>query len=225
MVKIFIVVPIYNDNKRALDTINKILQITKNFLILVNDGSTDGSGEMLHANFANNTRVTILTHQVNYGKGAAMRTGVEKAWELGAEAVIFIDSDGQHDPRMLPVFEKELRRHLLVFGYREIDNRMPLPRRVFNILVQKTIRILFGMKKRDLFCGYLGMRKSIYKQIRWSSNRYGIETEMGAKVGRRQIPFKEIKIETIYLGKKHGINWKDGLKILFRIPFWYIDKS
>lgn len=222
--RIFVIVPIYNDNKRAFKTINHILKNTRRKIIIVNDGSTDGTQEMLDHFFRNNDRITVLTHEFNYGKGAAMRTGIEKAWELGGAGVIFIDADGQHDPKLLPKFEKALKRNLLVFGYREIDNRMPFFRRIFNHFIRKTVKLLFGIKKRDLFCGYLGMRRKIYKKIKWSSNRYGIETEMAAKVGRQKIPFKEIKIETIYLGKKHGINWYDGIKILLKIPEWYFTK-
>ncbi len=221
--KIFIVMPVYNDNKRSVETVNGILRFSDRQVVVVNDGSTDSTMELLKKNFSKNEKVTLMNHEVNYGKGAAMRTGAEESWRQGAQAVIFIDADGQHDPRMLIEFEKSLKTNEIVFGYREIDNKMPFMRRLFNILTLRLIRLMFGIKKRDLFCGFLGFKRKVYGKILWSSNRYGIETEMAAKVGRRQIPFKEIKIETIYLGKKHGISLWDAILILLKLPIWYFE--
>jgi glycosyltransferase involved in cell wall biosynthesis len=222
--KTFVIVPVFNEENRAVDTIVQVLKYTKNSVIVVDDGSTDKSGKLLKNKFSKNLRVIVLSHILNLGKGAAMNTGVEMAWELRGEAVIFIDADGQHNPKLLPLFERELRSNKIVFGYRVLDSKVPAVRRWGNYLASYLIKFLFGVHKKDLLSGYLGFRKEVYSMICWQSKRYGIETEMAAKIGRHHLPIKEIKIDTIYVDKYKGVNLIDAVKIFMQIPFWYFTK-
>ena len=223
--KVFVMVPVYNEENRAVETINKILEVDKNlYIIVVDDGSTDNSLEILNSKFKKNKRVTIASHVVNLGKGAAMKTGAKIAWKMGGEAVVFVDADGQHDPKYLLEFIKQLEKYPVVFGYRELNNKSPWIRRNGNKFAGWLIGLLFNIKKKDLLCGFLGFRKEVYKKIKWKSCRYGIETEMATKIGRNKIPFSEIKIDTIYIDKYKGVTLFDAFKILAKIPFWWLDK-
>jgi len=223
--KIFIIVPVYNEENRAVETINKILKIDKELkIIAVDDGSSDKSLKILSKKFDDNNRIIVLNHIINLGKGAAMKTGLKMAWKLGGEAVIFVDADGQHNPKYLPMFIKELGKYPVVFGYRELNKNSPWIRRNGNKFAGLLIEILFNIKKKDLLCGFLGFRKEVYKKIIWKSTRYGIETEMATKVGRNKITFSEIKIDTIYVDKYKGVTIFDAFKILYKIPFWYFSK-
>jgi glycosyltransferase involved in cell wall biosynthesis len=222
--KTFIVVPVYNEGARAVDTIKSILKNTKNQLIVVDDGSTDTSFRLINTTFKKNVRVSVLRHLVNLGKGAAMKTGIEMAWKKGGEAVIFLDADGQHNPKFIGDFERWLKDYPIVFGYREMNRNMPIVRRWGNKFSIVLVRLLFNVKKKDLLSGYLGFRREVYEDIKWLSPRYGIETEMATKIGRNNIPFKEIKIDTIYIDKYKGVSILDALKILCQIPFWYFSK-
>jgi len=223
--KIFIIVPTYNEENRAVETIGKILKIDKKLkIIVVDDGSSDKSLEILKNNFKGNFRVTIISHAINLGKGAAMKTGLKMAWKLGGKAVIFIDADGQHNPKYLPKFIEELDKNPIVFGYRELDKKSPWIRRNGNKFAGWLIGFLFNIKKKDLLCGFLGFRKEVYKKIKWKSTRYGIETEMATKIGRNKIPFSEVKIDTIYIDKYKGVTIFDAFKILYKIPFWFFSK-
>lgn len=219
-----IIVPVCNEEKRAVDTIREILGISKNNLIVVDDGSTDKTLLILKKNFLENKRITLLSHVFNLGKGAAVKTGVEKAWENGAEAVIVIDADGQHNPKHLPKFEKELLTNKIVFGYRDLDKKAPMVRRYGNILASKLIGVIFNIHKKDLLSGYLAFRKEIYPLLYWYSTRYGLETEMAAKIGRNNLTFSEIKIDTIYKDKYKGVSILDAIKILLQIPIWFFEK-
>lgn len=222
---IFIIVPVYNEENRAVKTIKKILKVNKEIkVIVVDDGSSDNSLKVLENNFKKNSRVIVSSHIINLGKGAAMKTGLKIAWKLGGEVVIFIDADGQHNPKYLPRFIKELEKYPVVFGYRELKSDVPWIRRNGNKLAGWLIGLLFNIKRKDLLCGFLGFRKDIYKKIYWKSCRYGIETEMATKVGKNKIPFSELKIDTIYIDKYKGVTIFDALKILFKIPFWYFSK-
>lgn len=222
--KTMIVVPVYNEGIRCVKTIREVLKVSQANVIAVEDGSKDDSLKVLKKEFGKNKRVYILSHVINLGKGAAMRTGVRMAWKLGAKAVIFIDSDGQHNPKYLPQFEKELIDNDLVFGYRELSGKMPFVRKYGNLVAKAIVKILFNVRRRDFLCGYLGFRKSVYKKIRWRSDRYGVETEIATKVGRNQLPFLEIEIDTIYIDKYKGVSLFDAMKILTQIPWWYFSK-
>jgi len=223
--KIFIIVPVYNEEDRAVDTIKSILKVGNDFkIIAIDDGSSDKSLKILEKNFKNNQRVIILSHIVNLGKGAAMKTGMKMAWKMDGEAIIFVDADGQHNPKYIPKFIKELDKNPIVFGYRELDKKSPWIRRNGNKFAGWLVGLLFNIKKKDLLCGFLGFRKEIYKKIIWKSTRYGIETEMATKIGRNKIPFSEIKIDTIYIDKYKGVTIFDAFNILYKIPFWYFSK-
>jgi len=223
--KVFIIVPVYNEENRAVETINQILKTDKDLnIIVVDDGSSDNSLKILENSFKNNSRIVISSHLINLGKGAAMKTGLKMAWELGGDAVVFIDADGQHNPKYLPKFINALEKFPIVFGYRELNKKSPWIRRNGNKFAGWLIGSLFNIKRKDLLCGFLGFRKDIYKKITWKSNRYGIETEMATKVGKNKIPFLEVKIDTIYIDKYKGVTIFDALKILVKIPFWYFNK-
>lgn len=219
--KTIIIVPVYNENKRCIKTIKDILKISKSEVVVVDDGSKDDSLKILKKEFGKNGRVYILSHVINLGKGAVMKTGVRMAWRLGARAVIFIDSDGQHNPKYLPRFEKGLIDNELVFGYRQLSGDMPWVRKWGNIIARLIIGRLFNVTRRDFLCGYLGFKKSVYKKIRWKSSRYGVETEIATKVGKNQLKFLEVEIDTIYIDKYKGVSLFDAMKILTQIPWWY----
>ncbi|MFA5026109.1 MAG: glycosyltransferase family 2 protein [Candidatus Shapirobacteria bacterium] len=219
--KIVVVVPVYNENIRAVATIGRIIKYFSGLIVVVDDGSTDNTFDLLKKSFSRNENIVILRHEINLGKGAALRTGVERAWKDGGEAVIFIDADGQHNPEHIKIFVEKLNIHRIVFGYRPLSRKMPVLRRMGNIVAVYLIKILFNIKKKDLLSGYLGFRKEVYEKIKWTSNRYGIETEMATKIGKNKMGFYEFEIETIYIDKYKGVNLLDAIKVLMQIPRWY----
>lgn len=222
--KLAIIVPEYNEGKRAVNTVKQILKQTNATIIVVDDGSDDNTFELLKTEFGNNKRVVLLQHIINLGKGAAMRTGVKKAWRMGCDSVIFIDADGQHNPKHLPKFERELKKFDLVFGYRSMGTEMPGIRKWGNIFSVNLMKTFFKINRADILCGYFGFNKKIYNQIKWNESRYGVETEIAVKVGKNQIPFSQVKIDTIYIDKYKGVTIFDAFKILFKLPYWYIRK-
>jgi glycosyltransferase involved in cell wall biosynthesis len=224
MNKVVIIVPVYNEGKRCIETIKNILNETKLNMIVVDDGSEDQSLEMLINSFEFNKRVCVLSHVINLGKGAAMRTGAEYAFKLKYNSIIYIDADGQHNPKHLGSFEEALKGSDLVFGFRKMDESMPLVRRLGNVTAKWVINILFGIKRKDLLCGYMGFSKSTYGLILWESDRYGVETEIATRVGKKKLTFSEVEIDTVYIDKYKGVTILDAIKILFQIPIWYIKR-
>ena len=222
--EVAVVVPVYNEKERVVDTIKKILINFVGPIIIIDDGSNDGSYTELRRLYLKNSRIILSRHVINLGKGAAMKTGVEIAWKIGCERVIFVDADGQHNPIYIKKFIKELEKYPIVFGYRRFNKKMPFIRKYGNIFALKLVDVVFNIKRKDLLCGFLGFSKSIYKNIEWGSCRYGIETEMATKVGKNKIPFSEVKVDTIYIDKYKGVSIIDAVKVLMQIPFWYFSK-
>jgi len=223
--RIFIVVPVFNEGKRVVSTIRLILKSTKANLIVVDDGSTDNSYELLQDNFKKNKRVVLVKHNTNKGKGVAMKTGAKTAWKCGAEAVIFIDADGQHDPKLIQKFEDSLYAgDDVVIGVRINKGQMSLMRKLGNWMIRVILAVLYGQTIEDMLCGYRAMTRKSYNKIMWTSHRYGVETEMICNMWKYGLNYRKIVVETIYAQKKERkkdcFTPMDGIKVLLLIPYW-----
>jgi len=215
--KFFVVIPAYNEAPRIGEVLKEVKKITKDILV-VDDGSKDKTSEI-----AKKAGVTVLRHRLNLGKGAGMKTGVEAAIDLGAEAIILLDADGQHDPRHIPEFLNQLNKgDEIVFGSRNLSYGVPLIRYLGNKLGSVLISLIFGIYRSDLLCGYIAFTKKAYQKIKWDSSRYGVETEIVARTGKNKLKYSEIPIETIYKDKYKGVTIFDAIGILFNIPRWLI---
>jgi len=215
--KFFVVIPAYNEAPRIGGVINGVRKFTKDILV-VDDGSKDKTAEM-----AQKEGVKVLRHRLNLGKGAAMKTGVEAAIDLGAEAIILIDADGQHDPKHIPEFLKQINQgDEVVFGSRNLSYGVPLIRYLGNKFGSVLISLLFGIYRSDMLCGYIAFTKKAYQKIKWDSSRYGVESEIVARTGKNKLKYTEIPIETIYKDKYKGVTIFDAIGILFNIPRWLI---
>ena len=93
--KISIIIPAFNEGERIEGVLKEVLNKNYN-VVAVDDGSIDKTYEVLSKLKVKSKKLIVLKHKVNLGKGAAMKTGAEYAFSHGAEAVIFMDSDGQH---------------------------------------------------------------------------------------------------------------------------------
>lgn len=216
--KIFVVIPAYNEGLRVDEVIKGVKKFTQN-IIVVDDGSSDKTSEV-----AKKTGAMVFRHKINLGQGAARMTGCEAAWKLGAETIITLDSDGQHNPVHLPKFIKKLNAgYEIVLGQRDFRSGAPLVRRLGNKLGSILIRIFFGINIPDLGCGFRAFTKSAYNKVKWDSLvRYGSETEMVARIGKNKLKYTLVPIETIYIDKYKGMTILDTIGILFNIPRWLI---
>lgn len=208
----WVIIPGYNEQKH----ISKVVQDTFSFcdnVIVVDDGSTDDTSK-------NAGRAIVLRHIVNLGKGAALRTGVEYAISRGAKRIVFLDSDGQHDPAMIPEFLENLKHNDIVFGYRKLSGKMPFVLRFGNWFINTVTSILFSIRLKDTQSGYRAFNTEIYEDIKWNSADYSVETEIIANVGRKKLKYKEIPIATIYADKYKGTTVLDGIKIVMNMIIW-----
>lgn len=215
----WVIVPAYNEQNRVRSVISKIKKYTPN-IVVVDDGSKDDTYNVsITAGVA-----CALRHVLNLGKGAALKTGIEYALSQGAKKIVVIDADGQHDPKLIPKFIKYLDEVDMVFGYRKFNSRMPLVFKIGNAVINKSIKACFGIDVKDSQCGYRSFNSAIYGKIKWRSNDYSMETEMVANIGKNQIKFKEIPIQTIYMDRYKGTTIFDGIRIIMNILRWRLQR-
>lgn len=214
--RVFIVIPAFNEGirlKKVLDDIRSANLPT----IVVDDGSKDSTYEV-----AKDQKVTVIKHKINLGKGAALKTGCEAAFLLGADAVIMMDSDGQHRVSDLPKFIEKIQsgKYDVVFGSRNLNLGVPLIRFFGNKVASVLINLLFGIYISDLICGYRAISKKAFEKINWQSTGYEVETEIVVMVSKLKLRYCEVGVETVYYDKFKGVTILDALSILGSVFKW-----
>ena len=207
----FIIIPAYNEQELVGKVINGAKEYSDN-IIVVDDGSKDNTYEN-----AKSLGVIVLKHSVNLGKGAALKTGCEYAFQNGADKVIVMDADTQHDPKEIPKFLEAMETNDLVLGIRKVPDSMPLVLKFGNKFINNTLSILHGIKVQDSQCRYRAFTINAYNQMIWDATDYYVETEMLIKAGKKGIKYTTIPIETIYSNKYKGTTVLDGVKIVMKM--------
>lgn len=214
---IWVVIPGMNEEKYVATVLKKVSKQTRN-IIFIDDGSVDKT-----AKIAQKYTDHILSHAINLGKGAALKTGCEYAFKkIHAKAVIFMDSDDQHDPEELPLFFKALQEYHVVFGVRSFDDHMPLVRIIGNRLASVTIYFLFGSYIPDIPSGYKALTNTAYKDLEWSSSDYSVEMEIAARTAKKRIKYTVVQIKTIYHDLIRGMTILDTLRMIGKIISWRV---
>ena len=209
------VIPAYNEKRN----IRKVVREAKKYVdavIVVDDGSTDGTASEATAGGAN---VIILPE--NRGVGFATRAGVNKAISsLNAERIVLIDADGQHPADRIPVLLSKLDGGFdIVFTARQFDSRMPLFKRFGNIFLTLVTNILSGISISDSQCGFKAFTANAWKKIEPEQDGYEFCSEIVIKAGRARLRWCEVPIKTIYNEKKGstGTRFTDGVAIFLRM--------
>jgi len=211
---IFVVVPAKDEAENIGKVLKKIKRYCKD-IILVDDGSKDSTKKI-----GKKEGVIVIRHITNLGKGAALKTGCDYAFSIGAKKVIAIDADGQHDPNDIPRFAEAVKTCDIVFGARTFNRNMPYLLKFGNRFINMVTRFLYGIKLKDTQCGYRAFTASAYKKIRWNSYDYSMESEMISNAGRHKLKYKEITIDTVYSDKYKGTTVFDGIKIVMNLFYW-----
>ena len=230
--KLSIVIPIYNEAATVLDLIQLVetapLGLEKE-LVLVDDCSRDGTREVLQRAAADHPDWRLLFHDVNRGKGAALRTGFAAAT---GDFVIIQDADLEYDPREYPILLRPLLegRADVVFGSRFQGGG---PHRVcffWHYLGNKFLTTLSNMMTNlnltDMEVCYKVFRREVLQSLQLRENRFGFEVEITAKVARGKWRLYEVPIS--YYGRSYEegkkITWKDGVRALWCIiKYRFID--
>ena len=164
------------------------------FVIVVDDGSTDGTADAVHG-LADAT----VRFQENRGKGAALREGFARALERGCDRIVTIDADGQHDPRdAMRLLEALGDADLAVGARRRVPGQMPLGRRITNRLSAAAVARCVGQPVADAQSGFRAMRASVAANVKPAGARYEFETEFLICAARRGYRIAYVSIPTSY---------------------------
>ncbi len=220
MKKYYVIIPVYNEEKNIKKIIARVNNISKN-IIVVNDGSKDGTENILKRI----KNIRIINLKKNEGKGSALKKGAKLSWRLKADGVIFMDGDNQHDPKHIEKFLEYLNQgEQIIIGIRKIKTKIPIIRRLGNECFIFMMRHLFHVNIQDVICGFRAFSRTGFNNIMWQSNDYGVEVETMTLIGRKNLTYKTVVVDTIYHDKYKGFSMFDGIKILLKLPYWRLRK-
>ncbi|MBV6431732.1 MAG: Undecaprenyl-phosphate 4-deoxy-4-formamido-L-arabinose transferase [Bryobacteraceae bacterium] len=229
-----ILIPVYNERAVVERSLSLVLSapLPENMereLIIVDDCSTDGTWAILERLAESEPRIRLYRHEVNQGKGAAVRTAITKA---SGDFTLVQDADLEYDPGEYPVLLRPLLdgRADAVFGSRYMAGVQTRVLPFWHSMINKHLTLLSNIfsniKLTDMETCYKVFRTDLLKSIPIRSNRFGFEPEITMKSAKRKLRIYEVPISyhgrTYEEGKKIG--WKDGLKALGVIlHFWLVD--
>lgn len=217
--EVSIVMPAYNERSTIVDAIHAVVgaEVADSFeLIVVDDGSTDGTRELLEKGEWPR-QVRVLRHDVNRGKGAALQTGVAAA--RGAYTTI-MDADLELAPSDIPAMLEPLRagKAVVVFGARRFDANSA--HNVFfglgNRAVTWVANVLFGSSVSDIMTGQKAMQTELFRSLELRERGFGIEPEITARLLQRGVVIHEVPVDYRARSRKEGkkLTVLDGLRVV-----------
>ncbi len=200
-------IPAYNEKENIgplLDRVGKVIRDAALALdvIVVDDGSADETGAIATGRAAKYGNVRVVTHEVNQGFAAALKTGISTALAGGYDAAIFMDCDQTHDPADLPAFIAELERGTdLVIGSRYVGTGgmvdVPWHRVAVSVIGNGFGKLVFRLPVRDASSGYRALSRQALESIHISANDFSIQVEEVLRARRLGLTFAEIPITLV----------------------------
>jgi glycosyltransferase involved in cell wall biosynthesis len=227
-----VVIPVYNERSTLQTLVARVeaVPITKE-IIIVDDGSTDGTRDLLRAEYEGKPGFHVVLQPENFGKGAALAQGFRHA--TGA-IVIVQDADLEYDPAEYPKLIQPILDGLadVVYGSRFLGGS---PRRVLyfwhavgNTVLTLVSDMLTDLNLSDMETCYKVFRREIIQQMPLKSRRFGFEPEITIKVAKAKYRIYEVAIS--YMGRTYAegkkIGWRDGLEALWlMLYFQFLDRT
>ena len=232
MIKLSVIIPVYNEEKTVKGVIEKVKKVRlKNIakeLVVVDDFSTDSTRNIL-INIGDKA-LKIIFHKKNMGKGAAIRTGLEYA---AGDIIIIQDADLEYNPDeygklLRPIIDKKAD---VVYGSRlnairkDIKNMYKL-HYIGNMFLTLMTNLLYGAKISDMETGYKVFSRDVIKKINLRASRFDFEPEVTAKILKNGYKIHEVPIS--FAGRKFEqgkkITWIDGIKAAYYlVKYRFVD--
>ncbi|MBM3307029.1 MAG: glycosyltransferase family 2 protein [Candidatus Eisenbacteria bacterium] len=203
--RIVVVIPCKNVEETIGRLVGRIREVAPALdALVVDDGSDDRTGAV-----AREAGASVVRHEVNRGKGAALKTGFACAAERGYDAVVTMDGDLQHDPAALPAFVEALEKEgadIVVGSRMRAVGAMPAIRIWTNRTTSRIVSRLAGQDIPDSQSGYRILRTDVVRDLPLVTSRYDTESEILIRAARRGARISSIPIESIYAGGVSHIN-------------------
>lgn len=215
--KAVVVIPTYNERDNIEKLVGEVLaQDASISVLIVDDNSPDGTGELADGLAARNDRVRVLHRRGKLGLGSAYREGFRIALEMGADYVVEMDADFSHDPAILPLFLAKMQECDLVIGSRYLNGvsvvNWPLRRLMLSYFASVYTRIITGLRISDCTSGFKCFRREVLEAIDLGavmSDGYSFQIEMnfrcmekGFRIGEVPIIFIDRHAGTSKMSKK-----------------------
>jgi glycosyltransferase involved in cell wall biosynthesis len=223
--RVVVVIPAYNEERTIVEVIRGLKQRGFTTLIVVDDGSSDRTGEL-----ASREGAIRLRHILNRGLGGALGTGISAALRLGAEVIVTFDADGQHDPDdIMQLLEPmELGEAEVVIGSRMLDPRgMPYRRRVANWTANVVTYLLFGCWTTDSQSGLRAFSSRAAARMQIMTTGMEVSSEIIAETVRNRLKWEEVPVQAIYTdySLSKGQSFTVGLQTLMKLILAKVQRS
>lgn len=187
--------PAYNEAENITFVVEQALEVLPDYferieLIVVNDGSRDGTAAIIDEIAGRDARVTAVHHPKNRGYGAALSSGFERA---SGDWIMFMDADRQFDIADINRLMPFIASHEIVAGFR-MERNDPLHRRVFAEIFNVTVRVLFGVHMRDIDCAFKIFQGDLLRSINLTAPGALINTEIQAKARRQGARVQQVGV-------------------------------
>ena len=197
-------IPVYNEERHLAAVLREVRRYSSHILV-VNDGSTDRTGDLLAAE----PGLAVLTHAQNRGYGAALISAFAYALEQGFDVLVTMDCDGQHEPARIPVLLEAIHDADIVSGsryYRSFrqNNLAPEDRRQINRLVTAELNARFGLHLTDAFCGFKAYRRQALCRLRITETGWGMPLQLWVQAAHLGLRVKEVGVPRLYLDPKRA---------------------
>jgi len=209
--KTVVLMPAYNAEKTLSPVVRALrIHLPGAHIIGVNDGSADGTGALLRS-----VCDRAIEFTENRGKGKALQAGFAAALEFGCDAVVTIDSDGQHDPAFAPSILGALDRFHIAIGTRDLSGeQVPRHRRIANFLSTSATRLVSGGAVRDSQSGYRAIRREVLEEVHAEGDRYEFETDFIIRAAHAGFTITNVPISTIYGPPSYFREFHDAMRVI-----------
>lgn len=228
-----VIVPTYNERENIARLITAVLEKDSRLeMLIVDDGSPDGTGDIVESIGAENPRVHLLRREKKLGLGTAYIAGFKWSLEQGYDYTFEMDADFSHDPGHLPEFLRAIETADLVLGSRYRDGKVtvvnwPIQRLLLSYFANVYARIVTGLQLFDSTGGYKVYRRTVLHAIDLNdirSNGYAFQIEMSFRAWRKN--FRIVEIPIVFVDRTEGTSKmskaivREAIWMVWRLRYW-----